>query len=423
MRPVAVIGGGWAGLTAAVELTAAGVPVTVFEAARQLGGRARTLDWQGIAIDNGQHILSGAYRETLRLMHRVGALHRLDRRRLDLNQPPAFRLSLPAWPAPLHLAWGLTTARGLAWRDKLAAARFMQCLKAQHYRLPADRTLADLLDAHRQPEPLRRLLWEPICLAALNTPMAQASAQVFCNVLRDALGGSRAESDFLLPRADLGQLFPVPAAQYIRRQGGEVLLQARIEKIKHDAAGFWLGNHPEPYARVICAVHPAQGGELLAALPETADLRRQLTGLNYQPIQTVWLRFAEAPAFPAPMLGLGDGPGQWAFERSDLAPRLASVVISAEGPHLAMDKSALVERILAQLRQAIGPLPALADSLLITEKRATFAATPGLKRPENRTGLPGLLLAGDYTESDYPATLEGAVRSGVQCARILLEPS
>jgi squalene-associated FAD-dependent desaturase len=422
-RRIAVVGGGWAGLACAVELAAAGMPVTLFEAARQLGGRARRVDWHGIAIDNGQHILIGAYRETLRLMARVGSVHLLEPRSLVFDQPPRFRLALPRLPAPLHVALGLARARGLGWGDKLAAARFIQALKRLGYRLPADTRLAELLACHGQTPGLVRHLWEPICLAALNTPLAQASAQVFCNVLRDSLGGERSASDLLLPRADLGRLLPDGAATYLASHGGELRLGSRIDRIEPAPGGFRLNGEEPVFSHVVCAAPPWQLPQLLAGLPELEPVRQRVSDYGYQPIETLWLRFAENLVLPMPMLGLDRGPGQWLFDRRDLAPGLASVVISAEGAHLELAKPALLEAVLGQMRQALGPLPPLRDHLSIVEKRATFAAVPDLQRPEMVTALPGLYLAGDHVQSDYPATLEGAVRSGIACALSILAGS
>ena len=186
-----MIGGGWAGLAAAVELCAAGVTVSVFESARQLGGRARSVVIDGRTLDNGQHILLGAYRETLRLMRQVGAEPEryLRRQTLELRQDrEAFRLRLPRLPSPWHLACGLALARGLPLREKFGAIRFMRALQADAYQLPADTSVAAWLDHHEQRGVLRRLMWEPLCFAALNTAPENASAQVFANVLRDSLG-------------------------------------------------------------------------------------------------------------------------------------------------------------------------------------------------------------------------------------------
>ena len=181
---VAVVGGGWAGCAAALTLAEAGVAVTLYEAARTLGGRARALELEGETLDNGQHILLGAYAQTLALIGRLhptgDALWRLP---LALEQPPEFRLACPRLPAPWHLVAGLLGAHGLRWKDKLAAARW---INAQlHDRSRRDRLSVAQLTCD-QPEGVNRLLWHALCVSALNTPPEQASAQVFVNVLRDA---------------------------------------------------------------------------------------------------------------------------------------------------------------------------------------------------------------------------------------------
>jgi len=422
MTAVAIVGGGWAGLAAGVELAEAGVPVTLYESARQLGGRARQVEWQGLRIDNGQHLMVGAYSETLRLLARLGTLSGLERRRLDLRVP-GFRLHLPGLPRPLHLASGLLTAQGLGLAEKWAAARLMRTLQRQRFRLSHDRTATALLAEHRQPAALVDQLWEPLCVAALNTPLTQASAQIFCNVLRDSLAGPRDASDLLFNRTDLGRLFPAAAAARIVAAGGTVRLGARVEAVTQVPAGYHLAGVANDAARCILAVHPARLPALVADLPALAGTARAVAGYTWQPILTLWLRFAEAVRLPFPMLGLGPGQAPWVFDRHDVAPGLLSVVFSAEGPHIGLTRADLTERCLDLLRTRLGPLPALCASTVITEKRATFACLPGQYRPGHRTPLPGLCLAGDYTEPDYPATLEGAVRSGVKCARDILERS
>lgn len=416
---VAVVGGGWAGLAAAVELAAHGVPVLLLEAAKQLGGRARSVDWQGIRIDNGQHLIIGAYRETLRLMQRVGSADRLERRRLELRLPD-FGLRLPGLPAPLHLAWGLLSAQGLTLAEKRAAARLMRSLQSLHYRLPHDLTAAQLLKQHDQPQRLVELLWEPLCVAALNTPLVEASAQVLCNVLRDSLGGERADSDFLFSRGELEALFPSPATAYISGHGGEVRLRQRVKAVVRRDAGYFLEGAGVQADRVILAVHAAALPPLLAQLPEMAAIAKQVGGYTWQPIHTTWLRFAEPVRLPSPMLALGGGQSPWVFDRHDLTPGLLSMVVSAEGPHLALPDHVLRDQALTRLRQMLGTLPPVSSWKTIVERRATYACRPGMPRPDPATPLPGLYLAGDYTRGDYPATLEGAVRSGVECARLIL---
>ncbi|MFA5081272.1 MAG: hydroxysqualene dehydroxylase HpnE [Hydrogenophilaceae bacterium] len=420
LRPaVAIVGGGWAGLAAAVTLAEAGCPVTLHEAAKQLGGRARSLDWNGIRIDNGQHLMAGAYEQTLALLRRLGTVHLIERRRLEFHGPE-FRLRLPGLPAPLHLAVGLIAANGLSLADKLAAARFMQALKRQGFRLPDDLPAGQLLKLHDQSDRLIECLWQPICVAALNTPLVEASAQVFCNVLRDSLAGPRAASDMLFNRADLGRLVPDAARAYLDSRGGTVHLSSKVAGLGQEAGGFRLHGPDTQADRVILATHPARIPDLLAGLPGTEPLADRLRGYAWQPILTLWLRFATPLRFPYPMLALGRTDAPWAFERNDLAPGLAAIVASAEGPHLDLAPEVLRDRWLGLLGERLGPLPALLDWKVIVEKRATYACTPGLWRPANRTAIPGLCLAADYTAGDYPATLEGAVRSGVKCAQLII---
>jgi squalene-associated FAD-dependent desaturase len=420
MKPVAIVGGGWAGLACAVELADSGVPVTLFESARQLGGRARRVDWNGIPLDNGQHLMVGAYRETLRLMALLGTTNLLERRPLELIVP-GFRLRLPRLPAPLNLALGLLLAQGLSLRDKLAAARFMNTLKDSAFRLPRDEAASALLLRQRQPAALVDKLWAPICIAALNTPLEQASAQVFCNVLRDSLAGERADSDLVMNRADLGRLVPDAALAFLVRRGSQVRLAGKVEKLARRDSGFFLAGPDLEAPRVVLATHPARLPDLLADLPEMSAAMRQVSAYTWQPILTLWLRFAAPPDFPFPMLGLGGGHAPWAFERNDLSPGLVAVVVSAEGPHLARAPEQLRDEYLGLLAARLGSLPALLDWKTIVEKRATFACVPNMARPDNATPLPGLYLAGDYTAGEYPATIEGAVRGGVKCARLILD--
>jgi squalene-associated FAD-dependent desaturase len=413
---VAIVGGGWAGIACALELAGAGRPATLYEAAQQLGGRARGVDWNGIRIDNGQHLMIGAYGETLRLLRRLGTAQLLERRPLDLRLP-GFRLALPRLPAPLHLAAGLMLAQGLGLADKWAAARFMRGLQASSFSLREDLPAAVFLRRQRQPQRLIDRLWEPICVAALNTPVASASAQVFCNVLRDSLAGSRTDSDLLLNRADLGRLVGAAAQA---RLGQAARLGEKVGGITRNAGGFRLAG-PERHAeQVVLAVHPGRLPALLAEFPDMAGIADAVAGFTWQPILTLWLRFAAPPAFPFPMLGLGAGQAPWAFERNDLAPGVVAIVMSADGPHLHLPAERLRDAYLALLARALGPLPALLDWKTITEKRATWSCAPNLPRPDNATPVRGLYLAGDYTAGDYPATLEGAVRSGVKCARLIL---
>ncbi len=427
-KRVAIVGGGWAGLTAAVELCAAGVPIILFEAARQLGGRARRVDIAGHALDNGQHILIGAYRQTLRLMRRVGAEPErlLKRLPLDIDQPAsAFRLRLPNLPAPLHLACGLLAAKGCPLAEKIAAARFMRALQNRAYRLAEDIPVAELLDRERQGGALRRLLWEPLCLAALNTPPERASAQIFANVLRDSLGGRRDDTDLLLPAAALDHLFPDAAAAFIAAHGGEIRLSARVERIER-AAGQWrIGGGT--YDHLIIATAPQHAGALLAGWEETQAVAALLAAYDYEPIATVFAAYPAEIGLPKPMLGLSSAGeerlGQWAFDRGRLCndPGMIALVLSAHGRGAQRDADDLMRTLHGELEKTLRrTLPQPIWHKTLCERRATFSCRPQLPRPPTKTPLGGLWLAGDYVCADFPATLEGAVRSGSDAAHGIL---
>lgn len=425
MKQVAVIGGGWSGLAAAVQLCAAGLPVTVFEASRQLGGRARRVSIEGQHLDNGQHILIGAYRSTLELLRQLGSDPErvLLRQPLDLRYADGFRMRAPGLPAPLHLAWALAGARGLSWTERLGAARMMQALKAARFELPDQQTVGELLALHRQSDPTTRHLWEPLCVSALNTPVASASARVFAAVLRDSLAGSRADSDLLIPRTDLGDLLPEPAARHIEQHKGHIRLGVAVRRIQpaNDGPGFRLDEEAESYSHVIVATAPQHAAALLDH-PRLSATRGLIEALRYQPIVTCYLQYPASARLACPMLGL-TGTVQWLFDRGQLggATGLFAAVISAEGRHRELDQQALAAHVHAEIAaQAMPGLPPPAWSRVITEKRATYACDAGVRRPAMQTALPGLLLAGDYVDCDYPATLETAVRQGLAAAAAVL---
>jgi squalene-associated FAD-dependent desaturase len=421
---VAIIGAGWAGLAAAVTLAQARIPVTVFEAARHLGGRARSVEIEGMLLDNGQHVLIGAYRETLRLMRAVGADpdKLLLRMPLALDYPGKFGMRAPRLPAPMHLLAALLGAKGLSWRERIAAMRFMADMRSRAYRIPADITVAALLAQQQQTGASARYLWEPLCVSALNTPAASASAQVFLNVLRDALDAAREASDFLVPRTDLGRLFPEPAAAYVRANGGSVQLGMPLRTLVKAADGFALDDRPERHTHVILAVGPHQTDALLDRFSELAPARRQLSAFTYEPIYTCYLQYPQEVTLPRPMTGFDGGTIQWVFDRGRLngAAGLLAAVVSARGGHQNLSLDVVASAIHRELAASIRGLPQPLWSRVIAEKRATFSCVPGLVRPANRTAVAHFFLAGDYTAGDYPATLESAVRSGTAAARLVL---
>lgn len=423
---VAVIGGGYAGMAAAAALAGERIPVTVFEAGKTLGGRARRVEHREAVLDNGLHILIGAYSETLRLMRLVGA----DPERLLLRLPLTWRihdrftLTAAALPAPLHLLAGLMTASGAPFSERFAAARFMLRMRSRGYRLERDTSVASLLEEHGQGARMTRLLWQPLCVSALNTPAATASAQVFLNTLRDSLDAARDASDLLLPRVDLSALFPEPAAAWVAARGGEVLTGSRVTAIDPANGGFTVsaGGGDRAFSHIVCALPPHQVSAFLVGISALSEVAEAVDRLAYQPIYSVYLRYPSGTRLPAPMLGFESTLLQWAFDRGALCGQegLIGAVISAGGAHQDHAQDELAALAHQELQQQLGTLPEPLWHRVIAEKRATIACTPGLKRPETETPLRNFFLAGDYTASDYPATLEAAVRSGIAAARSIM---
>jgi squalene-associated FAD-dependent desaturase len=402
---VAIVGAGYAGMAAAVTLAERGVPVTVFESGPVPGGRARRIVSQGTALDNGQHIFVGAYTELFRLMRTVGVpAEALLRIPLEIKYANGFALRALWFPPPFGLLAGMMLARGVSCAERLGALRFMAALRRSNWHVQPDITVKELLDAHGQRGRMRHYLWGPLCVSALNTPVDQASANVFLAALRDTLAGDDEASDLLLPRVDLSRLFPEPAAEFIRGRGGELRCGTTVRDV---------GSLKNEFQKILIAVGPHQ---LKALLPEMP------LDYAYQPIHTCYLQYPETIRLEFPMLGMAEGLVQWVFDRGALLGekgRLACVV-SAQGDHQQMTQDELADVCHRELSRAFPDLPSPQWSRVIAEKRATISCTPGLKRPSVRTPITGVFLAGDYTDPEYPPTLEAAVRSGVRAANEIM---
>ncbi len=427
---VAIVGAGWAGCAAAVQATRLGHHVSLFEATRIPGGRARRVDFDykgaALTLDNGQHILIGAYSETLKLMADVGvdvpaSLHRMP---LTMQFPDGSGLRLPAssfLPAPLDALAGILCARGWALADKLALLKVATLWQLRKFQCPPHLCVADLCSSI-SPRVMATLI-EPLCVSALNTPADRASGQVFLRVLRDSLFARVGGSNLLLPRIDLSALLPDAALAWLAAQGGEVNLGARVRSITlNDDKRWQLGSAEDtslgPFDGVILACPPADAARLVrsAALP-CADWLASADGLQHAAIATVY-GVAPGCRLAQPMLALVSNqnyPAQFVFDRGQLGGPvgLLAFVISASQ----QSSAELTALVTAQAKDQLG-ITCLTVLKTVVEKRATFACTPGLVRPSQRIAQ-GLLAAGDYVDGPYPATLEGAVRSGLQSATLL----
>jgi len=425
---IAIIGAGWAGMATAVAATQAGHTAIVFEASNSIGGRARALngalpDGTPVMLDNGQHILIGAYNETLRLMRLVGVQPEtaLLQQPMTLLFPDGKGLRFPAWPTPLDALASIVTARGWTVADKWSLLRVATGWQLRGFQCGATVSVSTLCQG-MSPRVMAELI-EPLCVSALNTPADRASAQVFLQVMKDALFGVQGGSRLLLPRVDLSALFPAAAARWVTQQGGQVRLGTRVTSAVQQGAQWHIDG--EAFNTVILATSASESARALDSIAQdaTKSIAKQILPwvqttrtLRFEAIATVYA-WAEGATLPHPMLTLrptAQAPAQFAFDRGQLGGPtglLAFVVSASTG-----DRETLQAQVLQQAQAQLGLR--LHAVQTVVEKRATFACTPALLRPAQFIA-PGLLACGDYVAGPYPATLEGAVRSGLAAIQLI----
>jgi hydroxysqualene dehydroxylase len=455
IHDVAVIGAGWAGCAAAVELCNQGQKVLLLDAAPQVGGRARhqSIDFgpgYQASLDNGQHLLIGAYSECLSLIALVGgeALERTPLTLLAENGIALRSTHRPTLPALLQRGLAFAAARGIRWQDKIAIARAIARLNGSlslggrtwDQLCIAGETVTQLLQRLKQPKSITDIFWNPLCVATMNTPSATADAATFCRVLRDSLGSKDSKaSDFLTPASHLGATFPDAAAHWLTAQGADIQLRTSVTQLERDPSSRqWTINHRWRAKKIIIATPPSNAARLLAPIAKSSicDL---LQAFRYQPIATVylgWKTLNREDFKPLPSMFMltedmaKNRPGQWLFSRGlhqceHGLLAVGAVVISAWNTD--SSTSDLLLNVQTQISSLANlPLPKPDFVKAIIEKRATLECTP--HRPQitansltDNDGTAGIFLAGDYCYADYPATLEGAVRSGQIAARHVMK--
>ncbi len=403
----AVVGGGWAGISAAVALADAGHDITVFEMAPQLGGRARSVAGDP-DYDNGQHILIGAYRDSLALMRRMGVDPEtvLKRLPLALPYPDETGLRLPPGPPLVAFTRGVLAHRGWPLGARLGLLAAAGGWLARGFRCDPRLSVAELCAG--LPAAVKRDLVEPLCVAALNTPAPRANAKVFLRVLKDALFSGAGSADLLLPRRPLSELLAGSATAWL---GARLRLGHRVQKIE---AGWRVDG--EAFDAVLLACTSVEAARLAAGVaPGWSDAA---AALQFEPIITVYLH-SPGSSLPTPMLALREGPdapAQFVFDHGQLGGATGRFAFVVSGAAPWVQRGGCADAVLAQARRELRwASPPVVDRIL-TEKRATFACTPGLVRPPARI-TEGLWAAGDYVDGPYPATLEGAVRAGLAAAQ------
>jgi hydroxysqualene dehydroxylase len=460
---VAVIGGGVAGLAAATALAEAGQRVLVLEARGELGGRATAfIDREtGELVDNGQHVLFGCYRETFRLLRRIGAEGNV-RMQPSLEVPYLDEsgrrsvLRCPALPSPLHLVAGILAWDALSWGDRLGVLRVAWPLLAarRSFRLgggraettqpghvasatPSPRVVSafrrnETVDAwltrHGQRGRLREWLWEPLAVAALNQATTEASAEPFVKVLAEMFGPSRSDASLVLPLKPLHEMYALPARRYLESRGGEVRLNA-LARVRIDAgciAAVEVRGERLPVSRVVCAVPWfALESLLVGEVAPMAPIIAAASRMTSKPIVTVNLWYDRA-VMDDVFVGLPGREMQWVFDKrrafGEAASHLSLVASGADA--LVGAENATLVALAA--REVAASIPGARDAVLkrgtvIREKRATFSLAPGQpRRPGVETPVHGLVLAGDWIETGLPGTIESAAAAGHLAAGSLL---
>ncbi len=431
-KPVVIVGGGWAGISAAIHLAEKGRGATIIEAAEQSGGRARMVMFGDLPVDNGQHIALGAYRNLLELLSIIGlresfVFHRLPLSLNVIGAETSVALKAPEIPAPFHLLLALLRAEGLTASDK--GKTLFNWFRLINLDAHHDMTVTELLHCTGQSVRVSRFLWVPLCIAALNTYPDKASARLFQRVLKDSFMRKNTDSDLLLPRYNMGRVLPQPALAWLARHNVNVITRERVTGLqlaRNEISGVITSRQTLPADQVILATSAWSAAQLVASISSLSELHTNLLQFKYEPITTIFLKYAKAVMLNPAMQGYADRLTQWVFDRRITShPQIISAVISADGGYSNMGKDELVQTVINDIKTASRLRDEPTDSLVIREKRATFSATPEMEslRPTNVTTLKGLVLAGDYTQTGYPATLEGAVMSGKQAASEILQVS
>ncbi|MBF0621106.1 MAG: FAD-dependent oxidoreductase [Magnetococcales bacterium] len=430
-----IIGGGVAGLSAALEAQRLGVTPRLYEAAPGLGGRVRSFydrRWGG-ELDNGPHLIIGACSALLALLDQLDTRALLDP--VDPCQYTFWRASdglshlrCPPLPAPLHLLIGLFRFPGLTMKDRLAAVRLGWSL-VQGAEKWAGQSVTQWAEGTGQTEALFQRLWSPLCLAALNEPPASADAPLFLATLKETFLDQAAGAIPMPARVTLDRLLITPAAQKIRQQGGAITTRWRLRQIQTE------GNRVTVLKEAKASLSVQKDPVVLALpsrvisrlMPEWAE-QKEINTMESAPIVSLYFRFDGLHPLPETMLGCSDGVGQWFFDRCALGMDSGqgqeyAVVISGAYREIHSASEELVAAIMVQLQQLV---PSLGDQQpsvvrVVRERFASFSPWPGIKRPGTHTAWENLFLAGDWTDTGLPATMEGAVRSGQRAARMALE--
>lgn len=435
-KRVVIIGGGFAGLAAGVRLSERGHEVLLLERRNHLGGRAYSFTdaKTGDVVDNGQHLFMGCYYHTIAFLETIGRIDRLrfqERPRVDFLDTEGFTsFDCPPLPAPLHVLAGLLRMKGIGVGDKLRAFNIGRAIKSNGKRSPGAMTVDQWLDELGQSKRMKERFWYPMVVATLNQKPDIASARMLKVVLQEAFGGTAKSGSIGISRVGLSDLYTDGAVDFIKARGGDVRTGAQVkglimERGVVDALELKDGERVDG-DYFISAIPPEA---LFAILPEELQEKEfaSLMTLGSSPIVSINLWF-DKPIIDHQFVGLLGTRSQWIFNKDlILAPGKKSnqvaVIISAARDFVDWTKNDLVEMAITELHEL---LPASRDaellhSVIVKEREATLSHSveSDSLRPGPRTSIPNLILAGDWTDTGLPATIEGAVLSGDKASEIV----
>ncbi|MCI0392901.1 MAG: hydroxysqualene dehydroxylase HpnE [Acidobacteria bacterium] len=447
---VLILGGGFAGLAAAVDLAEAGRRVLLLERRSFLGGRAYSFTDKitGDTVDNGQHLMMGCYHQTLRFLEKIGSLDKLKFQpdpRVDFLHEETngcvthASFKCPPLPAPLHLLGGLARLKTIGWGDRLRALGVgvaVRTLNGDQDKL-AEISVRQWLDCLGQSERIQRSFWNPMALATLNEAPEIASADMFARVIELGFMRTKRDSAMVISRVGLSDLYTHQAKSFIEARGGEVRLNAEVAEIGFEdnrAAGVALRSGERIEADVVISAVPYFALRRMLPADVASAHFPHLDGFKSSPIVSINLWYDE-PVTDLEFAGLLDSPIEWVFNKNAISQRGAPESGSGRRQHLALvisgaheaatrTKEELVAMADGQVKRffpaARGHHPF--HAFVVREHDATLSHTVGTARlrPSSRTQFDNLFIAGDWTATGLPATIEGAVQSGQDCARIVL---
>jgi squalene-associated FAD-dependent desaturase len=440
VKEVTIIGGGFAGLAAGVELARQGCRVRLLEQKPHLGGRARSFREPSTnsVVDNGQHLFMGCYHSTRQFLETIGTLDRvkfqpsLGVKFLDANGRLT-SLDCPNLPAPWHLLTGVLRSNSFSSSEKLEVLSLGRALRSARDGADglARLNVSEWLARQRQSESLRRNFWDLLCIAAMNEDPRVASAELFARVLKLALFQSPEDSRLGIARVGLSECYTQAASDFITAKGGTVELGRNITGLAISSgacSGVAAGEEKIESDCVISAVPWAQfvqlvPGDLLRAEP----FFTRILSLRPAPIISINLWFDKSVT-ELEFAGLRGTTIQWLFNRGKIlgsGENYISLVLSGAHEHIGRSKEDLLEGALGELKRMLPEVrdAKLVHSLVLKERFATFSPSweANTLRPTAKTPVRGLYLAGDWTATGLPATIEGAVQSGYNAARSVLE--